>query len=87
MTSEPNPAPISFDDFLTLLSESLLVEKGELTPETTFINDLQVDSIRWLELAIMIDDLGVELPPDIFWEIQTVNDAYEIYKQYFYQEI
>ncbi|MFC2026080.1 acyl carrier protein [Chloroflexota bacterium] len=83
--SDTQTAPISFDEFLKFLSKSLFVEVDELSPDTSFVNDLQVDSVRWLEMAIMIDELGVELPPDVFWDIQTVSDAYDIYVQYFNQ--
>lgn len=79
---EINPEPISFNDFKKILAEVLVIEEDRLTPETSFNDELYVDSVRWLEIAIMIEDLGVEMPTDSFWEIQTVGDAYQSYNHY-----
>ncbi len=70
---------ISFDEFKKVLANVLLIEEEKLVPETSFTADLYVDSIRWVEMALRIEQLGVEMPAEAFWEIQTVGDAYEYY--------
>ncbi|MBU0702663.1 MAG: acyl carrier protein [Chloroflexi bacterium] len=76
---ERNAERISFDEFKKILADVLLVEEEKLAPETSFTADLYVDSIRWVEMALRIEQLGVEMPSEAFWEIQTVGDAYEHY--------
>ena len=70
---------ISFDEFRKVLANVLLIEEEKLVPETSFTADLYVDSIRWVEMALRIEQLGVNMPAEAFWEIQTVGDAYEYY--------
>ena len=76
---ERNAERISFDEFKKVLANVLLVEEEKLIPETSFTADLYVDSIRWVEMALRIEQLGVEMPAEAFWEIQTMGDAYEYY--------
>lgn len=75
--------PVSFDEFKKILAEVLLIEEERITPEASFITDLFVDSLRWVEIVLSIEQLGVEMPSEAFWEIQTVGDAYESYMSYF----
>ena len=77
--AEATPAPITFEEFREFLAEVFLIEKEKITPEASFVADLCVDSLRWVEMALRIEQLGVELPAETFWEIQTVGDAYNTY--------
>ena len=70
---------IPFDDFKKVLANVLMIEEEKLVPETSFTADLYVDSIRWVEMALRIEQLGVDMPAEAFWEIQTVGDAYKYY--------
>jgi acyl carrier protein len=76
------PKLISFDEFKGMLAEVLVIEEEKLVPEASFVADLFVDSIRWLEMTLRIEQLGVEIPSEAMWEIQTVQDAYESYTNY-----
>ncbi|MFC2030163.1 acyl carrier protein [Chloroflexota bacterium] len=71
--------PITFGEFRRFLAEVLLIEKEKLSKDASFVSDLYVDSLRWVEMALRIEQLGVDMPPDTYWEIQTVGDAYEAY--------
>ena len=75
--------PMSFEEFRRVLAEVLLVDEAKLTPEASFLNDLMVDSIRWLEMALTIERLGVQIPTEALWDIQTVGDSYEYYLRNF----
>jgi len=70
---------MTFEQFTKILSEILMVGAEELTPEASFLNDLSVDSIKWLEMALTLERLGVALSAEAVWDIHTVGDAYQCY--------
>ncbi len=74
-----NADPISFQEFTHVLAEILMFSEEKLTPEASFLNDLSVDSIKWLEMALSLEQLGVVLDAEAFWDIHTVGDAYQCY--------
>ena len=75
-----NKNVLSFDEFRDVMAESLIINPEQLVPEAHFITDLAVDSIRFVELYLKFQELGIEIPEDAVWEIQTVGDAYNYYK-------
>jgi len=80
MTTDGKNNVMPFDEFKTLMAEALIMNPEQLTPEAHFITDLAVDSIRFVELYLRFQELGIEIPEDAVWEIQTVGDAYNFYK-------
>ena len=70
---------LSFEEFKQILAEELLVSVDRLVPEASFINDLAVDSIRLVEMILRLEELGVKIPAEMAWQIQTVGDAYEYF--------
>jgi acyl carrier protein len=79
MLKEAVVRPLSFAAFRKLLAEELSMSEESITPEASFINDLFVDSIRMLEMILRIESLGVKIPSEAAWRIQTVGEAYEYY--------
>jgi acyl carrier protein len=79
MAAEKNNV-MSFDEFRNIMAEALIMNPEQLTPEASFITDLAVDSIRFVELYLRFQEMGIEIPEDAVWEIQTVGDAYNFYK-------
>ncbi len=76
----PQPTVASFDEFRQFLSDHLAVAKEVLTPDTNFLYDLAIESLKLLELMLQLEiQLGVRVPSDAAWEIQTVGDAYNLY--------
>ncbi len=73
---------LSFDQFKDILAEELLVGKEKLVPEASFITDLAVDSIRLVEMILRLEELGVAIPAEAAWQIQTVGDAYQYIVQH-----
>ena len=71
---------MSFDEFRNSMAEALIMNPEQLVPEASFITDLAVDSIRFVELYLKFQEMGIEIPEDAVWEIQTVGDAYNFYK-------
>jgi acyl carrier protein len=81
MASSSN-GPLSFEQFRALLAEILLIEEEKLRPDASFACDLYVDSLRWAEMALSLEEIDAHIPTEAFWEIQTVEDAYRIYLAY-----
>ena len=71
---------MAFDEFRNIMAEALIMNPEQLEPEASFITDLAVDSIRFVELYLKFQEMGIEIPEDAVWEIQTVGDAYNFYK-------
>jgi acyl carrier protein len=76
---EPGATPMTFEHFRKVLAEVLLIGEDKLTMEASFLNDLMVDSIRWLEMALRIEKMGVVIPTEAMWDISTVGDAWGFY--------
>lgn len=74
--------PLSFEAFQAMLADLLEVNVEQVTPEAYFITDLGVDSIRMVEVLLRLEEMGLEMSPDLAWRIQTVDDAYRSYQQY-----
>jgi acyl carrier protein len=77
----PHPEPLSFAAFQSLVADLLHLNPAQLTPDAYFITDLGVDSIRMVEILLRLEQLGIELTPDLAWRIQTVGDAYRYYQE------
>jgi len=75
-----HPEPLSFPAFQAMVAELLDVDAARLTPDAYFITDLGVDSLRLADILLRLEDLGVEVSPDLAWEVQTVGDAYRVYQ-------
>jgi acyl carrier protein len=71
---------MSFDEFRNIMADALIMNPEQLKPEASFITDLAVDSIRFVELYLKFQEMGIDIPEDAVWEIQTVGDAYNFYK-------
>jgi acyl carrier protein len=82
MTSYSPPKNISFDEFKHILAEQLKVEEAKVTPEASFIDDLLVDSIQLVDLMLSLEEMGIEIPLEAAWDVQTVGDAYQIYQKF-----
>ncbi len=71
---------LSFTEFRQFLSDSLGIAEAALTPEAHFLNDLAIESLKLVELIVPFEtQLGVHIPTDAAWEIQTVGDAFKYY--------
>ncbi len=57
------------------------MEIDQLKPEAYFVTDLGVDSVRLVEIMLRLEALGVEISPDLVWRVQTVGEAYQVYRE------
>ena len=61
---------------IDIISEQMNVDKGQITPETTFINDLGADSLDTVELVMQFEDaFNLSIPDEEAEKIQAVGDA------------
>jgi acyl carrier protein len=59
-----------------IISEQMGVDKSEITRETSFINDLNADSLDTVELVMEFEDeFNTSIPDEEAEKIQTVGAA------------
>ncbi len=61
---------------IEIISEQMGVDKGEISRETSFINDLNADSLDTVELVMEFEDeFNMSIPDEEAEKIQTVGAA------------
>ena len=59
-----------------IVNEIAGVPVGDVTPQKSFIDDLDVDSLSMVEIATAAEDhFGVRIPDDDLKDLRTVGDA------------
>lgn len=59
-----------------IVAEQLGVEEGEITNESSFVDDLGADSLDTVELVMALEEeFGCEIPDDDAEKITTVQQA------------
>ncbi len=67
-----------FDKVKELIEEKLNLEGVEITPDSKFKEDLEVDSLDLFELVMALEDeFGIEIPTEDLEKIATVGDIIE----------
>ena len=67
---------------IEIVSEQMGVDKGEVSPETSFINDLNADSLDTVELVMEFEDeFDMSIPDEEAEKIQTVGAAIDYIKK------
>ena len=61
-----------------IIDEVAGVPADQVTPEKTFVDDLDIDSLSMVEIAVAAQDkFGVEIPDDQLKDLKTVQDVIE----------
>ena len=81
MTNNASTSPLSFDEFKHMLADLLQIEETKVLPEASFVTDLLVDSIKLVEMMLGMEEKGINIPMEAAWDVQTVGDAYRVYKE------
>ncbi|WP_017610560.1 acyl carrier protein [Nocardiopsis xinjiangensis] len=59
-----------------IVEEIVGTEPSEVTPEKSFVDDLDIDSLSMVEIAVAAQDkFGVEIPDDQLKDLKTVQDV------------
>ena len=59
-----------------IVEEIAGVPADEVTPEKSFVDDLDIDSLSMVEIAVAAQDkFGVEIPDDQLKDLKTVQDV------------
>ncbi|MGH4009385.1 MAG: acyl carrier protein [Pseudonocardiaceae bacterium] len=63
-------------DLAEIVNEVAGVETSEITPDKSFVDDLDIDSLSMVEIAVQVEDrFGVKVPDDVLGNLKTVGDA------------
>jgi acyl carrier protein len=59
-----------------IIDEVAGVPAEQVTPDKTFVDDLDIDSLSMVEIAVAAQDkFGVEIPDDQLKDLKTVQDV------------
>ena len=59
-----------------IVEEVAGIDAAEVTPEKSFVDDLDIDSLSMVEIAVQAEDkFGVKIPDDELAKLKTVGDA------------
>ena len=59
-----------------IVDEIAGVPADEVTPDKSFVDDLDIDSLSMVEIAVAAQDkFGVEIPDDQLKDLKTVQDV------------
>jgi acyl carrier protein len=68
---------------IELVAEQMGVDKSEITRETSFVNDLNADSLDTVELVMEFEDeFELSIPDEEAEKIQTVGQAVDYIREH-----
>jgi len=71
------------DKVIAIVSEQLSVDKAEIKRETSFVDDLNADSLDTVELVMELEDeFDLSIPDEDAEKLQTVGNAIEYIEQH-----
>ena len=67
------------NEIIAIISDISGIDKNEIIPETNIINDLEVDSIKTIEITVAIEKkFGVSIRDEDVPKIATVQQAVDL---------
>ena len=65
-----------------IIDEVAGVPADQVSPDKTFVDDLDIDSLSMVEIAVAAQDkFGVEIPDDQLKDLKTVQDVIDYVKR------
>jgi acyl carrier protein len=71
--------PLSFGGFVSYIGQELGIDLPASSRDLLIGLDLELDSVTMLELVVAIEELGAELPADVFMTAKTLGEVYDKY--------
>ncbi len=66
----------TYDRLKKIVAEQLGVDESEVTPQASFVDDLNADSLDLVELIMSLEEeFGMEIPDEDAERIRTVQEA------------
>ncbi|MEE2671832.1 MAG: acyl carrier protein [Bdellovibrionota bacterium] len=66
---------------INIVSEAANVEAANIKAETSFVDDLNLDSLDMVEMMMkMEEEFGIEIPEEKTEELKTIGDVAEYLK-------
>lgn len=66
---------------IQIVAEQMSVDKAEITRSTSFVNDLNADSLDTVELVMELEDeFDLTIPDDAAEKLKTVGEAIDYIK-------
>ena len=81
MTEQPDTTHMTFQQFRRIIARELQIEEQQVVQEASFMEDLSADSIQLVNLMLRMEELGIGIPLEAAWEVETVGDAYRLYEE------
>ena len=73
---------MEFEKIKKIIAEVLNIHEDDITPESTFIDDLGADSLDIFQIIMGIEEeFDIEIPQDEAEKISTVKDAVDKIKE------
>ena len=73
----------TFDRLKKIIVEQLGVDEEEVTPQASFVEDLNADSLDLVELIMTLEEkFGMEISDEDAEKIQKVSDAVEYIEEH-----
>ena len=73
----------TYDRLKKLIVEQLGVDEDEVTPQASFVEDLNADSLDLVELIMSLEEeFGMEISDEDAEKIQKVSDAVEYIEEH-----
>jgi acyl carrier protein len=88
MTQGGNPVPAVFERVRKIIADQLGVEESEINPTTSFVEDLNADSLDLVELIMSLEEefskegKAIEISDEDAEKIATVQDAVNFIKEH-----
>jgi len=74
-----------FQELKNILKDTVTVEEEEITMESDLVNDLNLDSLDLVDLALSVEQVfGFEFSDEQLQQIKTVKDVVDIIESHLY---
>lgn len=71
---------LSLEKFMQMISDHLGIDESEITPETSFLDDLGIDSLSLINFIIKLErKFGIKINLDSIWTLKNIREAYQVF--------